>query len=129
MLDTDICSYIIKRRPVSAFEVFDKMDGAQLCVSILTYAELLFGVERVSSKKINRKIVDEFMARLRVLDWDKAAAEHYAHLRAYLEKKGKPIGHMDMQIAAHALSAGAAIVTNNIRHFAHVPKLKTVNWV
>lgn len=129
MLDTDTCSYIIRERPASVLEKFRRMDATRLCISVITRAELLFGVARSSSKRINREIVDDFTSRLLVLDWNEAAAENYGELRAHLESKGKIIGNLDMMIAAHALSLGATIVTNNTRHFSLVPKLKTVNWV
>lgn len=128
MLDTDTCSYIIRERPVSVLEKFRRMDATRLCISVITRAELLYGVARSSSKKINREIVDDFTSRLLVLDWNEAAAENYGELRSRLESKGKIIGNLDMMIAVHALSLGATIVTNNTRHFSLVPKLKTVNW-
>ena len=129
MLDTDICSYIIRERPLSVLEKFKKIDISEICISAITHAELLYGVARSSSKKINRNIVDDFVGRLIVLDWNSAAAEQYGKLRADLEAMGKIIGNMDMMIAAHALSLGATVVTNNTRHFGSVPKLKTTNWV
>jgi len=129
MLDTDICSYIIRERPVSVLEKFKRIDTSNLCISAVTQAELLYGIAKSSSKKVNREIVDDFIGRLVVLDWNSAAAEKYGELRADLESKGKTIGNMDMMIAAHALSIGATVVTNNIRHFSTVPKLKSINWV
>jgi tRNA(fMet)-specific endonuclease VapC len=129
MLDTDICSYIIRERPVSVLEKFKRIDTSNLCISAVTQAELLYGIAKSSSKKVNREIVDDFIGRLVVLDWNSAAAEKYGELRADLESKGKTIGNMDMMIAAHALSIGATVVTNNIRHFSTVPRLKSINWV
>lgn len=129
MLDTDICSYIIRDRPMNVLERFNRIDTSTLCISVITQAELLYGVERSASKKITRDIVADFLGRLRVLDWSAAAAEKYAVLRATLEKKGTPIGNMDLMIAAHAESIGATVVTNNTRHFSVVPRLKVENWV
>ena len=129
MLDTDICSYIIRERPVSVLEKFKRIDASNLCISAITQAELLYGIARSSSKKVNREVVSDFIGRLIVLDWNSAAAEKYGELRAELEAKGKTIGNMDMMIAAHALSIGATVVTNNTRHFSLVPKLKTSNWI
>lgn len=129
MLDTDICSYIIRERPPSVLEKFRNIELPQLCISVITQAELLYGAARSVSKKVNRAIVDEFTSRLLVLEWDSAAAEQYGALRAALESKGRVIGNLDMMIAAHALSLEASIVTNNTRHFSQVPKLKVVNWV
>ncbi len=129
MLDTDICSYIIKERPFQVFEYFQKLEMEQLCISVVTYAELLYGVEHSSSKRINRKIIEEFVKHLTIVPWDEAAAEHYARIRAYLQANGKIIGAMDMMIAAHARSQNMTLVTNNDKHFSRVPKLIVENWV
>ena len=128
MLDTDICSYIIRERPVEVFEYFETLKMEQLCISVVTYAELIYGVEHSSSKKINRSIVDQFVKHLSIIDWDKKAAEHYGNIRELLQVKGNVIGAMDMMIAAHARSQKMILVTNNERHFKRVPKLKVENW-
>jgi tRNA(fMet)-specific endonuclease VapC len=129
MLDTDICSYIIRLRPLSVLEKFKQLNASDLCISVITYAELLYGVERSSSKKVNHEIVESFTSKLVILDWDSMAAKHYAILRASMELEGKNIGNMDLMIAAHALSIGATVVTNNLRHFKVVKGLKVENWV
>jgi tRNA(fMet)-specific endonuclease VapC len=129
MLDTDTCSYIIRERPHSVYQRFQQISMEQLHVSIITYAELLYGVERSSSQKTNRPIVEQFIRHLHICHWDEAAAEHYASIRTFLEKSGQPIGAMDMQIAAHARSMGAIVITNNTRHFSRVPDLQVENWV
>ena len=129
MLDTDTSSYIIRERPSSVLRKFNKLSMEQICISVITYAELLYGVERSSSKKINRQVVDDFVNHLTVYDWDERAAAHYGDIRVSLEKAGTPIGAMDMMIAAHARSVHAIVVTNNKRHFGRVANLKTVNWV
>jgi tRNA(fMet)-specific endonuclease VapC len=129
MLDTDTCRYIIKDRPASVRTKFQQLQMEQICISIITYAELLYGVERSSSQRINRSIVDDFVKHLTIQQWDEAAANHYAPIRNHLQSTGQPIGGMDMQIAAHALSLNATLVTNNQRHFSRVPELVTDNWV
>ncbi|MCB1640014.1 MAG: type II toxin-antitoxin system VapC family toxin [Thiothrix sp.] len=129
MLDTDTSSYIIRQRPESVRKRFGQLQPEQVCISIITYAELLDGVERSSSSKINRAIVDNFARHLVIRHWDEAAAEHYAPIRTHLETNGIPIGGMDMQIAAHARSLGAVLVTNNTRHFERVEGLVLENWV
>ncbi len=111
MLDTDTCSYIIRERPIGVLEHFRKLAMEQICISTVTYAELLYGVERSSSKRINRPIIDDFVQHLDVIDWDSAAAEQYGKIRADLEARGQPIGAMDMMIAAHAKSIKAVLVT------------------
>lgn len=129
MLDTDICSYILKERPISPLEKFSTIRTSWMTVSIITVAELLYGVTSSPNKKIDIIVIDKFLSRLKVLNWDRDAANEYAKLRATLEKNGKISGNMDMMIAAHALSVNATLVSNNLRHFASVPKLKTENWV
>jgi len=127
MLDTDTCSYIIRERPIGVLEHFRKLAMEQICISTVTYAELLYGVERSSSKRINRPIIDDFVQHLDVIDWDNAAAEQYGKIRADLEARGQPIGAMDMMIAAHAKSIKAVLVTNNQKHFARIKGLKVEN--
>lgn len=129
MLDTDTSSYIIKNRPESVRQRLAQVLSEQLCISVITYAELLYGVERSSSKRINHEIVLDFARHLRVQIWDEQAAAIYAKLRAELDSVGKPIGGIDMQIAAHALSLQATLVTNNTRHFQCISGLALENWV
>lgn len=128
MLDTDICSYIIREKPLKVFELFETLDMDQICISVVTYAELIYGVEHSSSKKINRSIVDNFTNHLNIIEWDKSAAEHYGKIRAFLQASGNIIGAMDMMIAAHAVSQKMTLVTNNEKHFKRVPKLNIENW-
>jgi tRNA(fMet)-specific endonuclease VapC len=126
MLDTDISSYIIKKRPASLLERFEK-HAERLCVSVITAAELQFGAEKAGRPALS-SLVQEFLERLAVLDWTQVVVAHYARIRAALEKNGKPIGNMDLLIASHALSEGYAVVTNNLKHFSHVPGLKVEVW-
>ncbi|NOX35285.1 MAG: type II toxin-antitoxin system VapC family toxin [Deltaproteobacteria bacterium] len=128
MLDTDICSYIIRERPIKVFEHFETLKMDQLCISVVTYAELLYGVEHSSSKKINESIVNQFVKHLSIIDWNKNAAEHYGNIRAILQADGNVIGAMDMMIAAHARSQDMILVTNNEKHFRSVPRLQVENW-
>ncbi len=128
MLDTDICSYIIRERPLQVLEHFKKVEMDQLHISVVTYAELIYGVEHSSSKKVNRPIIDDFVRHLSVIDWDQEAAEHYGKIRAFLRTEGNIIGSMDMMIAAHARSRKMTLVTNNDKHFIRVPKLQVENW-
>ena len=129
MLDTDICSYIIKERPLQVLDHFRQVEMEQLCISSITYAELIYGVERSSSKKVNRAVIDSFVQHLDIVSWDEGAAEHYGNIRAYLQAEGQLIGSMDMMIAAHARSEGMTLVTNNDKHFRRVPKLSVENWI
>jgi tRNA(fMet)-specific endonuclease VapC len=128
MLDTDICSYIIKERPLQVLEHFKQVEMEQLCISAVTYAELIYGVEHSSSKKVNRVVIEDFVLHLTIVPWGEEAAEHYGSIRAYLQAEGKIIGSMDMMIAAHARSQKMTLVTNNDKHFKRVPKLTVENW-
>lgn len=128
MLDTDMCSYIIREHPVSVLKRFQTLAMEQLCVSVVTYAELIYGVERSSSRRINRPVIEDFVRHLDVMDWDTKAADQYSVIRAGLEAAGTPIGAMDMMIAAHAKSIKAVLVTNNQKHFKQVRGLKIDNW-
>jgi len=129
MLDTDTCSYIIRERPTGVLQRFRKLKTDQVCISVVSYADLLYGVKRSSSKRVNRPIVDDFVRHLDVIKWDNNAAEHYGEIRTNLEAGGSPIGAMDMMIAAHAKSIKAVLVTNNQKHFTRVRGLKVKNWV
>ncbi len=129
MLDTDTCSYIIRERPPTVLTRFQNLAMAQICISAITYAELLYGVRRSSSIRINRSIVDDFVRHLDILGWHAETADHYGQIRASLEASGTPIGAMDMMIASHALNLNLILVTNNQRHFSKVRGLKLENWV
>ena len=129
MLDTNMCIYIIKKRPISLLEKFNSIPKNNLCISVVTYAELEYGVERSSSKKMNQSIIKDFVSHLTVFSWDMDAARQYGKIRSNLEKKGTPIGNMDLLIAAHALSQKCTIVSNNLREFKRVKDLKYENWV
>jgi len=129
MLDTNICIYIIKKRPLVVYEKFNSVGQDNISISIVTYAELQYGVERSSSKQFNQQIINDFVSRLIVLNWDKEAASQYAKIRTNLEKKGTPIGNMDLMIAAHALSQKCTLVSNNLAEFKRVNDLKYENWL
>jgi tRNA(fMet)-specific endonuclease VapC len=126
MLDTDISSYIIKRRPATLAEKFEKY-AETLNVSVITAAELRFGAEKAGRPKL-AEVVEAYLERLAVLDWTNEVTSHYARIRSELERSGKPIGNMDLLIASHAVSQGMTLVTNNIKHFSNVPGLKVEVW-
>jgi len=129
MLDTNMCIYIIKKRPIGLLEKFNSIPQNRLYISVVTYAELQYGIERSSSKKMNQKIIDDFVSHLTVLSWEMEAARQYGKIRSDLEKDGTPIGNMDLLIAAHALSKKCTIVSNNLKEFNRVKNLKCENWV
>lgn len=128
MLDTCICSYILKKRPQSVKTRFEELEPDALCISAVTLAELYYGAARHPRGEAIRKEIDDFAARLSVVAWDEKAADHYGTIRTALEKKGSPIGAMDMLIAAHARSIKAVLVTRDLRHFTKVPGLKVEDW-
>ena len=128
MLDTNIAIHVIKRRPVEMLETFNQHAG-QLCISSITLAELLHGVEKSEFIEKNLKNVENFISRLEVLEYGNKAASHYGDIRAALERKGTTIGVNDLHIAGHARSEGLIIVTNNIREFERVSGLRLENWV
>jgi tRNA(fMet)-specific endonuclease VapC len=127
MLDTNICIYVIKRKPARVLEALLRHEQAGVGVSIVTVCELAYGAARSASSR-NQAALQQFLEPLEVADLDRAAAAAYAALRAQLEAAGKPIGPLDTLIAAHALSLGATLVSNNTREFERVPGLKVVNW-
>ncbi len=128
MLDTNIAIYVIKRKPLEALQVFNRHSG-QMCISAITLAELLHGAEKSQFKDRNLKVVEDFVSRLVVLDYGSKAAQHYADIRASLEKNGTPIGVNDLHIAGHARSEGLVVVTNNLKEFERVPALMLENWI
>ena len=128
MLDTNIAIYIIKRRPIELLQIFNQHTN-QLCISSITLAELLHGVEKSKFTEKNLKNVEDFISRLEVLEYGNKAASHYGDIRADLERKVTPIGVNDLHISGHARSEGLVIVTNNIREFERVPGLRVENWI
>ena len=98
-------------------------------MSVVTFAELLYGVQLSTKKKANREAVDAVARHLQVLQWTPDAAEYYADIRVELRKKGQQLGANDLMIAAHARSLGAVIVTNNLKDFGRVKGLKVENWL
>ena len=127
LLDTNIASYVIKGNVSYVRERLLKVPINEVGISVITEAELRFGVARLPRATTLASAVGEFLLRLEVLAWDLAAALHYAHLRATLEATGQPVGNLDLMIAAHALAAGIILVTND-RVFRRVKGLKIEDW-
>jgi tRNA(fMet)-specific endonuclease VapC len=127
MLDTNTASYVIKGNIARVRERLIKIPMAQLSISVVTEAELRFGVVRKPEAARLSTAVEEFLLRVNSLAWDSRAARRYAELRAALEGNGTPMGNMDMMIAAHALAAEATLVTND-RVFRRVKQLEIENW-
>jgi tRNA(fMet)-specific endonuclease VapC len=129
MLDTNICIYIIKQKPVSVLKRLQELKIDDVSISAITLAELEYGVEKSRKKEQNKLALAEFIAPIEILPFDDIAAQKYGELRASLERKGKPIGSLDMLIAAHALSRELVLVTNNIKEFKRIPSITVKNWV
>jgi tRNA(fMet)-specific endonuclease VapC len=127
LLDTNTCIYIINNRPANVLERFRKYKAGEVGISSIAASELAYGVAKSGSVK-NRKALDMFLAPLEILPFDSQCLWFYADLRASLEKQGLAIGPMDTLIAAQALSIDGTLVTNNIKEFMRVPKLKLDNW-
>jgi len=129
MLDTNICIYVIKHKPVTVFQKLQNINPEDVCISSVTYAELVHGVEKSAAVEKNRLALSMLLANMEILDFDVDAADCYGKIRAALEKKGTPIGTLDMMIAAHAQSLSYTVVTNNVKEFSRVSALKIENWV
>lgn len=128
MLDTNICIYAIKHKPEAVIRRFLLHDPEEICISAVTYAELMHGVEKSMAVQKNRLAVALFLSPITVLDFGAGAAEAYGKIRGELERKGTPIGPMDLLIAGHARSEGLILVTNNTREFCRVEGLQVENW-
>jgi tRNA(fMet)-specific endonuclease VapC len=128
MLDTNICIYVMKTYPPDLREKFNAL-AEQLCISSVTLGELHYGAEKSARRVENLTAIERFVTRLEVLPFGDKAAAHYGQLRAELERAGTPCGPHDLQIGGHARSEGLVVVTNNLREFAHMPGVRTENWV
>ena len=128
MLDTNICIYAIKHKPEKVFQKLQEVEPEDVCVSSVTYAELVHGVEKSVAVEKNRLALSMLLANIEILDFDADAADCYGKIRADLEKKGTPIGPIDMMIAGHAQSLGYTVVTNKVKEFSKVQDLKIENW-
>jgi len=129
MLDTNICIYIIKRKPQVVIDRFLRTDISEIGISSITLSELLYGVSKSSKPEQNQMALMQFMAPLEILPYGDDAAQYYGNLRVHLERQGTPIGSLDMLIAAHALSTGCTLITNNEKEFSRIANLKIENWV
>jgi tRNA(fMet)-specific endonuclease VapC len=128
MLDTNMVIYVIKQRPFEVLEHFNRHAG-HLCISSITFAELMHGVEKSAKPEHNLRQVEHFVSRLDILDYGSKAAAHYGNISADLERKGKPIGVNDLHVAGHARSEGLTLVTNNIQDYERVGALRLDNWI
>ena len=128
MLDTDICIYIIKRKPLLVLERLELIQPGQLSMSAITFAELMNGAKKSQRVEANVSRLNALGEILEICSFDQQAALVYGDVRSSLEKRGEVIGPHDLLIAAHALSLDRMLITNNEREFKRVEGLKVANW-
>lgn len=128
MLDTDICIYLTKRHPPSVLNRLAEYRVGDVGISVVTLAELQYGVSKSTDPERNQKALNAFLLPFEIAPFDRSACSHYGKIRTALERKGSPIGSMDLLIAAHALSLGTLLVTNDEKEFRRVPALRVENW-
>ncbi|NLK45864.1 MAG: type II toxin-antitoxin system VapC family toxin [Treponema sp.] len=129
LLDTNICIYIINKRPQIVVEKIKKFKPLQIKLSAISLAELEYGVSKSVYREQNRNALVHFVSAFDILPFDDSDAEVFGLIRANLEKCGQVIGAYDMQIAAQAIAKDLTLVTNNTKEFARVTGLKLENWV
>ena len=129
LFDTNICVYVIRRRPLQVLTRFQRCAVGDIGLSTVTLAELQYGVAKSAFPERNQEALAAFTLPLEILPFDAPAAATYGPIRATLERQGTPIGAMDLLIAAHAVSLGVILVTNNPREFRRVSDLQVENWV
>ncbi len=128
MLDTNICIYLIKRKPPEVLKRLRTLPLGEAGISVITLAELTYGIAKSSQPEKNQDALSGFLAPMEIAPFDNLAAFHYGEIRAYLERHGKPIGSLDLLIAAHARSLNMTLITNNLREFKRIPGLQVDNW-
>jgi tRNA(fMet)-specific endonuclease VapC len=128
MLDTDTCSYIMKRSNDRLLKRLSRTPVSDVCISVITKSELLYGIEISPRGQQDQAALSSFLQYVEVLDFPDEAAADYAKIRAHLKMGGAMIGANDLLIAAHARSLGLTLITNNMREFKRVPKLSIENW-
>lgn len=131
MLDTDTCIFLMRGESPSLESKVQSVALALQVMSVVTFAELTYGVLASSGakRKQNQQVLDSLALHLSVLDWPQSAAQHYAEIRLDLKKRGAQLGAADLMIAAHARALGAFVVTNNTKDFGRVKGLQVENWM
>lgn len=129
MLDTNICIYVMRRKPPALRRRLETLESSEVAVSCIVVAELWTGVMKSQLRLRNHASLLSFLASITVLDWPASAARVYGSVRAHLERQGTTISNADMLIAAHALHEDLPLVTNNAKEFRRVPGLKVESWI
>ena len=127
-MDTNICVYTIKKKPISVIEKVKSFANEEICISTITISEMEYGIQKSIFKDSSREALIRFLVPFEIIDFSSSDAYEYGKIRAFLEKKGQIIGPYDLQIASQALSRGLILVTNNVKEFSRVPGLKIENW-
>ena len=129
LLDTNICIYIIRKKPPTVLQRFESLPLGAVAMSLVTYGELEYGALKSQNKQQALAVLQELQHYIPVLGMEAEVAAEYAAIRQLLESKGTPIGNNDLWIAAHARALDLTLVSNNLREFERVPRLKLENWV
>ncbi|HNA05208.1 type II toxin-antitoxin system tRNA(fMet)-specific endonuclease VapC [Plasticicumulans sp.] len=129
LLDTNICIYISKCRPLLVRQRFENIESAAVGMSVITWGELCFGARKSQSSQRAMEVLEQLQSMIRVVPITTEVGEHYGDIRASLERGGRPIGNNDLWIAAHARALACTLVTNNEREFVRVPDLSVENWL
>ena len=129
MLDTNICIYIIKKKPLNVIKQLQKIKISDVCISSITLSELEYGVAKSMHCEQNKIALMEFLSPIEIEPYDDLAAQEYGKIRSMLEQKGRPVGPLDMLIAAHSLALNLTLVSNNDKEFHRIPQLKVENWI
>ena len=129
LLDTNICIYIAKQKPLSVLQKFEQLAFGEVAMSTITYGELFFGAHKSQHPRQAMKMLTELTSVIPAVPIATEAGKIYGEVRNKLEKQGTPIGNNDLWIASHALHLGVVLVTNNAKEFCRIPHLKVENWV
>lgn len=128
LIDTNICIYIMNKRPPEVIQRFKRQEVGQIGISSISVSELQYGVLKSKHRKENLNRLEKFLFPFQILAYDENVPRYYGEIRSYLELNGCPIGPLDLLIAAHALSRQLILVTNNEKEFLRIPSLKVENW-
>ena len=129
LLDTNICIYILKKKPIEVFERFKTLKLGELKISSITVAELYYGAYNSQQVKKNIVIIDSFLKPFDYVEFDEKSAIEYAKIKSNLKREGKIIGELDMQIAGIAMANDLILITNNVKEFERIDGLIIDNWV
>jgi tRNA(fMet)-specific endonuclease VapC len=129
LLDTNICIYLIKRRPESVLTRFNELSAGDIGISSITVYEMAYGAEKSNNTIKSLQALQHFLSPLTLLPFDDEDAHEAGNIRAYLAKIEQPIGPYDVQIAGQARRRNLILITNNMGEFSRVPDLKSENWI